>query len=374
MNFKELINKFNGKTTLDKEKLLLLIRWTFIVLVFLWWWFTSNSSIGIALILVLSSTTLIRMQFSYSVFFIIIEILMCFLCFPYWTASIFGLILPVFEAGVTGAIWTLSVVLAIIFLKISKINIEITFMLCFMAFFMGYIIKAWSDRENLYVKAMDSERKQRYELEQLKNELIAANNEMAKLVETTERNRIAQQLHDNVGHEIAGALIALQTYKKLEENNDKRAKEMLENVLKRVESSSIKLRETVYQLKPSSDSGSLRLQKLCESFIFCNINCIFVGDKERVPAIVWVILEPCLKEALTNITKYSKATDVEVSFDITEYIIRMNIKDNGIGVKEINSGFGIFGITERIRAAGGNVSIDSANGFMITCILPIDIY
>lgn len=372
MRFKGFTNKFNEKVTLDKEIILLSIRWSFILIIFLWWWFTSDASVGIALILVLSSTTLIRMQFSNSFIFVIIEILACFLCLPYWQTVFFALIVPAFESGLIGSMWTAIILLLVIFLKVTGMNQGITFMLSFMAFSLGYIMKAWNQRESLYIGAVDNERKQRYELELLKNELLGANNEVAKLVEATERNRIAQQLHDNVGHEIAGALIALQTYKKLEENKDLRAKEMLEHVLKRVESSSIKLRETVYQLKPSIEGGAQRLQKLCEAFTFCTVNHKFIGEIERVPAIAWVILEPCLKEALTNITKYSKATQVYVRFDITEYIIRMNIKDNGIGAKEINAGLGIFGIRERIRAAGGTVAIDSSNGFMITCILPID--
>jgi two-component system, NarL family, sensor histidine kinase DesK len=375
MKQKKLSDKLITQKTLDKEKILLLIRWSIVISVFIWWWATARgySSIGIALILVLSSTTLIRMQFSNSIILIFFEELVCFITLAYWPSSFFALVLPAFEAGAGGNVIALIPVPIIILLKVSKANLGVILMINFMAFIIGYIIKAWSDREIIYLRAADVERKQRYELDQLKNELLAANNEMAELVETTERNRIAQQLHDNVGHEIAGALIALQTYKKLEENGDLRAPSMLENVLKRIESSSIKLRETVYQLRPTKAGGALRLQRLCEEFDFCIMKYRFVGEIDRVPAITWVILEPCFKEALTNITKYSKATEVEVRFDITGYIVRMYIKDNGVGASVINSGLGLFGIRERIRAAGGTVAIDGTDGFMLTCILPIDI-
>jgi signal transduction histidine kinase len=373
MKSKGLNNKQDFQKTLEKDKLLLLIRWSIVSLVFIWWWATSTNAIGIALILVLSSTTLIRMQFSHSVFLIFFEELIGFIALAYWPNSVFALMLPGFEAGAEGKLFAFMLVPLIIILKVPKEKLGLILMINLMAFAIGYIIKAWSVRESLYVKVADGERKQRYELDQLKNELIVANNEMAELVETTERNRIAQQLHDNVGHEIAGALIALQTYKKLEENGDLRAKQMLENVLQRIESSSIKLRETVYQLRPGKDSGSIRLQKLCEEFTFCSVKYRFVGEVDLVPASAWIILEPCLKEAMTNITKYSKATEVDIRFDITNYIIRMYVKDNGIGSSKINSGLGLFGIRERIRAAGGTVAIDGSDGFMLTCILPIDI-
>ncbi len=371
---KFIINKTNTTTTLDKERILLIIRWVILTSIFIWWWVTSSSSFGVALILVLSSTTLIRMQFSNSFWLIIIEEVACLISTQYFPGAVFAMLLPAFESGIRGYLLTFIPVFLIIFLKNEQVNLVFILILNLMVYSIGYILKAWSERENIYLKAADSERKQRYEIELFKNELLLANNEVAKLVEATERNRIAQQLHDNVGHEITGALIAIQAYKKLAESNDKRAEEMLENVLKRIESSSIKLRETVYQLRPSIEGGALRLQRLCEEFTFCTIKYRFLGDKDRVPAMAWVILEPCLKEAFTNISKYSQATVVDVSFDITSYIIRMFIKDNGVGAKKINSGLGLFGIKERIRAAGGTVSIDGTNGFMITCILPINIY
>lgn len=374
MKLNKLTKSLFTPRTLEKDKILLSIRWLIMLLVFMWWWTTSTNAIGIALILVLSSTTLIRMQFTNSFILILIDEFVSYISIVYWPNAIFALMLPSFEAGISGALLWASPILLITVFKAKGSNFLIILMLEIMTFSIGYIIKAWSEREIIYLKAADRERKQRYEVEQLKNELLFASNEVARLVETSERNRIAQQLHDNVGHEIAGALIALQTYKKLEENGDERSKEVLESVLKRIESSSLKLRETVYGLKPLMEGGAARLQKLCEEFSFCQINYRFIGDTNRVPAMIWVILEPCLKEALTNITKYSKATEVEVRLDITEYIIRMNIRDNGVGTKAFDSGLGLYGIRERVRAAGGTVSIESTNGFMITCILPIDIY
>jgi signal transduction histidine kinase len=365
-------NKIFIEKSLELTKILLLIRWLIVLTVFLCWWYTNNNSIGIALVLVLSSTTLIRMQFTNSLFLILIEEIVCLISIHYWPMSVFALILPVFEGGVLGAPLVFVSALFIIFLRAANLELYAILIFNLMAYAMGYIIKAWQIREKVYLSAADSERKQRYEVELLKNELLTANNDVAKLVETSERNRIAQQLHDNVGHDIAGALIALQTYIKLEKNKDERAEEVLKSVLKRIESSSVKLRETVYKLRPNIEGGALRLQKLCEEFTFCPIKYRFAGDANRVPASVWIILEPCLKEAMTNIIKYSKATEVDVKFDINQYMIRMYIKDNGKGAEVINSGMGLFGIKERIRGAGGTVSIDGVNGFMLMCILPID--
>jgi signal transduction histidine kinase len=372
MKVLEAKNEKYNQNTLNKGTIVLLLRWIMVLGVMVYWFATSEDAMGIALILVLSSTALIRMQFTESFWLILLEELTCLLAANFWPMAVFAIVVPVFEAGIGGKLLTLLPALIIILYKTNGMSLLMLLVLSLMCFIIGYIIHAWSVKENLYLKAADSERRQRYQVEQLKNELLTANHESAKLAEISERNRIAQQLHDNVGHELAGALIALQTYKKLEESKDDRAKEMFDNVLKRVESSSIKLREAVYELKPDTYGGVLRLQKLCEEFRFCPIDYRFLGDKDRVPVTIWIILEPCLKEALTNITKYSKATEINIRFDITQYIVRMNIKDNGVGAREVKSGMGLFGISERIRAAGGTMSIDSTNGFMITCILPIE--
>ncbi len=325
---------------------------------------------GIALILVLSSTTLIRMQFTNSIVLILFEELVCFFIVPYWPGALYALMMPSVESGFSGNPLPFPPVLFIILYKGDN-NVGFELIITVMSFVIGYILKAWTAKESVYLTAADLERKQRYEVESLKNELLSANQEVALLAETTERNRIAQQLHDNVGHELAGALIALQAYKKLAENGDKRAGEMLENVLRRVEDSSVKLRETVYQLRPETESGAARLQKLCDEFTYCPIRYAVAGNPNTVPGTIWILLEPCLKEALTNMMKYSSATEAVVKIDIAPYIVRMNVQDNGKGAKVIKNGLGLTGIRERIRAAGGTVSVNGSDGFMITCILPL---
>jgi signal transduction histidine kinase len=79
-----------------------------------------------------------------------------------------------------------------------------------------------------------------------------------------------------------------------------------------------------------------------------------------------------IKEALTNITKYSSATKAYISIEVNEKYIRLYIKDNGVGSKKIKEGLGLSGMRERVRNVGGSISISSEDGFLIVCIIPID--
>ena len=93
----------------------------------------------------------------------------------------------------------------------------------------------------------------------------------ARLAEMAERSRIAQDIHDHVGHEISGASIALQTAIRLNDKHDERAKELLEQSAKRLDSASVHLREAVHNLKPSRTPGIETLKDICGDFKLCEI-------------------------------------------------------------------------------------------------------
>jgi tRNA-binding EMAP/Myf-like protein len=77
----------------------------------------------------------------------------------------------------------------------------------------------------------------------------------ARLAETAERSRIAQDIHDHVGHEITGALFALQAAAKRDEIDAQQADVLLNCAISRLENAYGSLRETVYNLKPAKLRG-----------------------------------------------------------------------------------------------------------------------
>lgn len=187
-----------------------------------------------------------------------------------------------------------------------------------------------------------------------------------KIAELNERARIAQDIHDHVGHEITGALIALQAASKREEIGSERADNLLKNTILRLESAYSSLRETIYNLKPAKSLSPL--QDLCDNFTFCKINLIQSAESAEFSE----ILAANLKEALTNITRHSNATLVTVRVDENENYIRCTIDDNGTLVPpKINkNGLGLQGMKDRIHLAGGTLTVSREKGFKITQILP----
>ena len=257
---------------------------------------------------------------------------------------------------------------------------------------IGLMEDRWETMENELLLKASEDRGERLKLQSSAENAARETQNAARLAEMAERSRIAQDIHDNVGHEISGASIALQTAIKLFERNEEQAKELLEQSAKRLEAASEHLREAVHNLKPSRIVGADTLRELCEDFDFCGIQFETSGDLSGI--LHWNLLIANLKETLTNITRHSNATLVTVRLDANEDYIRMQVADNGqtrqaaqlkngqpgknslaagqtptAGMTS-NIGLGLSGMRERVRAAGGTLTVSAEDGFSVVTLLP----
>ena len=233
---------------------------------------------------------------------------------------------------------------------------------------IGLLEDRWAALER---ELLDRDLEDRARRLQLEDTLQASERDMrnaARLAQMNERARIAQEIHDHVGHEITGASIALQAAVKLYEKNDARAGELLAQCQTRLESASAHLRETVHNLRPAQTPGPPALEALCASFDFCPVRFTAAGDMEN--AAHWDLLAANLKEALTNVSRHSSAGLVTVKLDGNANYIRMVVADDGKPGKPFKPGLGLSGMRERVRAAGGTLTVNAGEGFSIVCVLP----
>jgi len=236
---------------------------------------------------------------------------------------------------------------------------------------LAFIMGETEERETDYKNRLDEERRLRYELELTKVKLLNSSKDIAHLTEVSERNRIAREIHDNVGHSIAGILIQLQAANKLFDRDDKKCQEILKKSIENLSNALTLLRNTVHNIKPKETLGVEYLKDVINNFGFCPVDLKFYGDFGLLTSSQLEILGLILKEALTNATKHSKATRVAITIDINEKYTRLYIKDNGIGCDKLKEGLGISGMKERVLNMGGTISISSNDGFLIVCLLPM---
>lgn len=236
--------------------------------------------------------------------------------------------------------------------------------------FFAYVSTSLKVKERNYKESYDKERKYRYELEQSRVKLINMSKEIAHITEIRERNRIAREIHDTVGHRIAGILLQLQASLKLRTKDDKISDRLLQESIENLSNTLVVLRDTVHNIKPKEKTGIEYIKQIIADFSFCHVDFSFKGDFNNISAANMEIISHSIEEALTNVMKHSKADNVTINIELYNKFIRLFIKDNGVGCEKITEGLGISGMKERLNNIGGSISISAKNGFMIVAIIP----
>lgn len=216
---------------------------------------------------------------------------------------------------------------------------------------------------------LDKERRLRYSLEEAKQQLLKSQEEIEHITEIQERNRIAREIHDNVGHSIAGILMQMQVAHKYLSLDVNKARTALERSIAKLTEALETLRETVHNLRPSQRLGIEYFKSIIDDYGYCPVDFVHEGDCASLPARFLEVIAATLKESLTNAAKYSKASAIRVELDVNDRFVRLYIRDNGIGCKRIREGLGISGMRERVTNLGGSVSINGDDGFLIVCVL-----
>lgn len=327
---------------------------------------------GILAILLLILLNIILEKYTSNIIILCAEaIIITYICsFDTVYVYMFGLIL--LDAAYKNAylIYIAAAAEGIYFLGNDALIIYILF-LCICSSY-GILSKEIHKKEEDFKSVYDNERRYRYELEDTKNKLLNSLKETAYLAEIKERNRIAQEIHDTVGHSIAGILMQLQASYRLKERDRVKSDELFKKSVDGLADSLLILRNTVRNIKPDEKLGIEYIKDLIDKFSFCPVNLEFNGDISTLPANYIEIISSNIKEALTNASKYSKADSVIIKIDINKNFTRVYIKDNGIGCAKLKEGLGIRGMKERISNAGGSISFSSTDGFLIVFVIPLN--
>lgn len=194
------------------------------------------------------------------------------------------------------------------------------------------------------------------------------------VIKLEERNKIAQELHDKIGHTISASIMQLEASRVLADHDKEKAIQIVGNVIKVLREGVDSIRITLRNLKPPQEVlGINKIMLICKEFesnTGINVKLNHVGNIDLVTSKHFKIIQENLKEAFTNITKYSSAAFVEINLQVYNKFLRFEIKDNGKGCKNVEKGLGLRGIEERVENMGGTLNIICDNGFSIVAVLP----
>jgi signal transduction histidine kinase len=191
-----------------------------------------------------------------------------------------------------------------------------------------------------------------------------------------ERNHIAQEVHDKVGHTIAGSLLQLEAANLYMDHNKEKSKEIIQTVINILREGMEGIRITLKNIKPGTEQlGINRVKLLIEEFSvnhFIKTSIRHTGNMERISPILWKIIVANISESLTNTIKYGNASAIAVHIEVLNKVVKAEIKDNGSGTLSIVKGLGIRGMEERSGNIGGTIIIDGSNGFSVITLLPLE--
>ena len=203
---------------------------------------------------------------------------------------------------------------------------------------------------------MDEARRTQESLRSMSGNLVKAQEQ--------ERHRIARELHDNLGQELALVEITLD---RLIEKSDPSLKPDLTDLSSRVSAISGTTREISHGLYPTAlEYLGLQkaLAKLCDDVKRgkeLSVELTIGKLPDRLQPSISVCLYRVAQETLHNIITHSHATNVQVELTCRHGRILLTIIDDGVGfdVDHEGSGLGLISMRERIRAIGGSIHISS---------------
>jgi signal transduction histidine kinase len=220
------------------------------------------------------------------------------------------------------------------------------------------------------------------ELQAAKNELEAAQGQEAELAVLRERERLARDLHDSLGHTLVSLSVQLEAVQRLYRVDPEQASAQVDEMKALTRSSMDALRRSLAGLRaPGLGDSTLRpaLQALCVDLgqrIGIEIDCQIDERADDLSPALAEALWRVTQEALTNVEKHADARQVQVLLKCEPSAVVLCVDDDGkglpAGAEDGPRRFGLRGMRERVEGLGGTLHLEGhEGGTLVQARLPI---
>ncbi len=242
--------------------------------------------------------------------------------------------------------------------------------LCVLSCYLAFRSHERNQLKTSILQLRDNSVEQEMRLKQNQKQLLARQNDEIYIATLKERNRIAREIHDNVGHMLSrsilqvGALLAIC-------REDETLSPHLQHLKTSLDEAMDNIRNSVHDLHDESIDFKTALQNLTEEFHFCpiSLDCEMSG---QLPKEIKYCFLAITKEALNNVIKHSNATKVSVMAKEHPGLYQLLIEDNGSRTFSIEnaSGIGLSNMKDRVDALHGIFRITTEQGVKIFISVP----
>lgn len=237
--------------------------------------------------------------------------------------------------------------------------------------FIYGIIRTSSQRADLITK-----------LESAQRELEAARQRDTELATLRERERLARDLHDSLGHSLVALSVQLEAIQRLYKVDPEKASAQVDELKNHTRASMDELRRSLAglrtpglgerQLREALQSLSVDVAQRAHLAVACHIH----DDENQLSPVYAETIWRVAQEALANIERHAAARNVDINLDIESQYAMLVIKDDGCGfppdAENKPAHYGLRGMRERVEGLGGTLTLSgNGNGSRVDVKLPL---
>jgi two-component system sensor histidine kinase DesK len=198
--------------------------------------------------------------------------------------------------------------------------------------------------------------------------LRMAQAEVERLAKLAERERIARDLHDVLGHTLSVVVLKSELAQKLIARDATRAAAEMAEVERIAREGLAEVRQAITGYRSSGLAAEL--EHVRETLVAAGIQATIEAGSVTLPPAQETALSLALREATTNVIRHAAATSCHIRFYAQDGSVLMEVEDNGRG-GSAPFGNGLTGMRERIQELGGVLKRETERGTRLLIKLPI---
>jgi signal transduction histidine kinase len=236
----------------------------------------------------------------------------------------------------------------------------------------------------VFSRLMRRERQARDSVELLAAQLENANTRLAEyatqiedLATTKERNRLAREIHDSLGHFLTVVHVQIEAAKTHLTKSPALAADCLASAQKLTDEGLADVRRSVALLRAAPTESKPLTEAVTRLVDECRASgleadLVVSGSPRPLAAPIEFALYRAVQEALTNVRKHARAQRAKLELAYDDSAVLLCVRDDGVGAAGYGGGFGLLGMRERVQLVGGTVKIVTAvgDGFAIEVRVP----
>jgi two-component system sensor histidine kinase DesK len=207
------------------------------------------------------------------------------------------------------------------------------------------------------------------ERNRMHRKLRKANEEIENLAKVAERERIARDLHDVLGHTLSVITLKSELAGKLVDRDPQRAGKEIREVEQISRQALTDVRDAIRGYRSRGLVAELAQAKTTLETAGLSVQCD-AATTVKLPAVQESVLSLAVREAVTNVVRHAQARTCRMRLEQHNGTCQLEIKDDGCGASN-GEGNGLRGMRERVEMLGGTLSRSTEAGTTLTITLPL---